>query len=320
MAIEIKQPGLLTTVQDRGRTGYYHLGIPQGGALDQYSYEIANALVGNQGGEAVLECTYMGPEFTADADTIIAVTGAPVDIFINGEAAPMWTALQVSAGSTVKFGFLTKGVRFYVAFAGGIDVPEVMESRSTYLLGGLGGFEGRKLDAGDKLPLTTPGVFQARTLAEKYRPEFGDRRQYRVVLGLYDHLLEEEGIKNLLTEEWTLTPVADRSGLRFEGPGVTWKEREQPFGAGSDPSNIVDAGYAVGSIQIPGGTQPIVLHRDAVSGGGYAMVATVISADMDLLARSQPGTTVNFTRVTVDEALEARKAASALLEEAKASL
>lgn len=87
MAIEIKQPGLLTTVQDRGRTGYYHLGIPQGGALDQYSYEIANALVGNQGGEAVLECTYMGPEFTADADTIIAVTGAPVDIFINGEAA-----------------------------------------------------------------------------------------------------------------------------------------------------------------------------------------------------------------------------------------
>lgn len=320
MAIEIKQPGLLTTVQDRGRTGYYHLGIPQGGALDQYSYEIANALVGNQGGEAVLECTYMGPEFTADADTIIAVTGAPVDIFINGEAAPMWTALQISAGSTVKFGFLTKGVRFYVAFAGGIDVPEVMESRSTYLLGGLGGFEGRKLDAGDKLPLTTPGTFQSRTLAEKYRPEFGDRRQYRVVLGLYDHLLEEEGIKNLLTEEWTLTPVADRSGLRFEGPGVTWKEREQPFGAGSDPSNIVDAGYAVGSIQIPGGTQPIVLHRDAVSGGGYAMVATVISADMDLLARSQPGTKVNFTRVTVDEALEARKAASALLEEAKASL
>lgn len=320
MAIEIKQPGLLTTVQDRGRTGYYHLGIPQGGALDQYSYEIANALVGNQGGEAVLECTYMGPEFTADADTIIAVTGAPVDIFINGEAAPMWTALQVSAGSTVKFGFLTKGVRFYVAFAGGIDVPEVMESRSTYLLGGLGGFKGRKLDAGDKLPLTTSGVFQARTLAEKYRPEFGDKRQYRVVLGLYDHLLEEEGIKNLLTEEWTLTPVADRSGLRFEGPGVTWKEREQPFGAGSDPSNIVDAGYAVGSIQIPGGTQPIVLHRDAVSGGGYAMVATVISADMDLLARSQPGTKVNFTRVTVDEALEARKAASALLEEAKASL
>ncbi len=114
--------------------------------------------------------------------------------------------------------------------------------------------------------------------------------------------------------EWTLTPVADRMGLRFDGPGAPWKEEEQPFGAGQDPSNITDAGYPVGSIQIPGGTQPIVLHCDAVSGGGYAQAATVISADMDLFARLTPGAKVRFVPVTMDEALAARAARQARLE------
>jgi urea carboxylase len=113
-------------------------------------------------------------------------------------------------------------------------------------------------------------------------------------------------METLLGAIWTLTPVADRTGLRYSGPEVEWEPRQQPFGAGSDPSNIVDAGYAVGSIQIPGGKEPIVLHRDAVSGGGYAMVATVISADMDLLARSAPGTKTRFRPVSMDEALAAR--------------
>ena len=133
--------------------------------------------------------------------------------------------------------------------------------------------------------------------------------------GLYDHLLTDEGRRRLVEEEWKLTPVADRMGLRFEGPGVEWIQRRQPFGAGSDPSNIVDAGYAVGSIQVPGGTQPIVLHRDAVSGGGYAMVGTVISADMDLLARAAPGTATRFRAVYMEEALQARHERAERLEE-----
>jgi allophanate hydrolase subunit 2 len=117
-----------------------------------------------------------------------------------------------------------------------------------------------------------------------------------------------------------VTPVADRMGLRYSGPGVKWKDREQPFGAGSDPSNIVDAGYAVGSIQIPGGTQPIILHRDAVSGGGYAMVGTVISADMDLVARAAPGTATRFVAVSQDEALVARKELAERKKSARAAL
>lgn len=307
-SITITQPGLSTTVQDRGRFGHYHVGIPQGGALDQYSAELANALVGNVDNEAVLECTYMGPVFTAGADLDIAVTGAPVDLKVNGDTVPTWTRVSLKARDEVSFGVIGGGTRFYVAVAGGIDVPVVLGSRSTYPLGVIGGFRGRKLEAGDVVPVGEPSSPPVGgSVADEFRPEFAREQSVRVILGLYDHRLTERGLANLTGEEWTLTPVADRAGLRYDGPGVEWREREQPFGAGSDPSNIVDAGYAVGSIQIPGGTQPIVLHRDAVSGGGYAMVATVISADMDLVARAAPGTRTRFVPVDMDTALVARK-------------
>lgn len=321
MAIKVGQPGLATTVQDRGRLGYYHLGVPQGGALDQYSYELANALVGNFDGEAALEIAYMGPELTAERDLSVAVTGAPVEVKINGEDQPMWTRLDLTAGDTLSFGMIRGGVRYFVAVSGGIDVPEVMGSRSTYQIGKLGGFNGRKLEAGDVLPVGKSGKLPSvRCVDERFRPEFTTTQKIRILLGLYDHRLSETGLKNLTEQEWTLTPVADRMGMRYDGPGVEWVEREQPFGAGADPSNIVDAGYAVGSIQIPGGTQPIVLHREAVSGGGYAMAATVISADMDLIARAAPGTKTQFLVVSMEEALAARQERQTLLDEAVSSV
>lgn len=308
MDVEIIQPGLATTVQDRGRTGYYHLGIPQGGALDQYSYELGNALVGNLDGEAALECTYMGPEIRAHGRCVVAVTGATVEARVNGDAVPQWTSFSLEADDVLSFGIISEGARFYIAFGGGADVPEVLGSRSTYPLGRLGGVDGRKLEAGDRIIIAEGGGTEVGAeIPEDLRPTFPKALTVRIISGLYDHLLTETGRRNLLEAPWTLTPVADRMGMRFEGPGVEWKERKQPFGAGSDPSNIVDAGYAVGSIQIPGGTQPIILHRDAVSAGGYAMVGTVISADMDVVGRAAPGTVVHFSDVTMDEALEARK-------------
>lgn len=312
MVFEILDPGLSTTVQDQGRPGYYNVGIPQGGSMDQLSAEMANALAGNTAAEAVLECTYMGPRFRTDRAAVIAVTGAPVDVKVNGEVREQWTRLELDAGDEVAFGVLKGGTRFYVAVAGGIDVPLVLGSRSTYGLGSMGGFEGRPLRAGDRIPIgagtgfTRPGG-ALQSIAPELRPVFDKEVEVRVVKGLYDHRLTEAGMQTLLSATWTLTPVADRTGLRYAGPEVEWKPRKQPFGAGSDPSNIVDAGYAVGSIQIPGGKEPIVLHRDAVSGGGYAMVATVISADMDLVARSAPGTRTHFRAVSMDEALAARK-------------
>lgn len=311
MAFEIKSPGLSTTVQDQGRTGHYNVGIPQSGSMDQYSPELGNVLVGNTPTEAVLECTYLGPVLTTDQEAVVAVTGAPVEVKVNGAPVPQWTRFRLNPGDELSFGVIKGGTRYYIAVQGGIDVPEVLGSRSTYVLGAIGGFKGRKLEAGDLLPVGAPlnggALPEADTVPDDFRPAFAKEQTVRIVLGLYDHRLTEEGLDNLLNGEWKVTPVADRMGLRYSGPGVKWKEREQPFGAGSDPSNIVDAGYAVGSIQIPGGTQPIILHRDAVSGGGYAMVGTVISADMDLLARAAPGTATTFVAVSQEEALAARR-------------
>ncbi len=310
MAFEIKVPGLATTVQDQGRNGYYSVGIPQSGSMDQYSAELGNALVGNTPKEAVLECTYLGPTLVTNEDALIAVTGAPVEVKVNGERRQQWSQLRLQAGDELSFGVIQGGTRYYICVQGGIDVPEVLGSRSTYLLGAFGGFLGRKLAAGDVVPVGSPSqkaVPHVGTVPESIRPVFEKEQIVRIVLGLYDHRLTETGLQNLLTGEWKVTPVADRMGLRYSGPGVEWKDRDQPFGAGSDPSNIVDAGYAVGSIQIPGGTQPIILHRDAVSGGGYAMVGTVVTADMDLVARAAPGTVTRFKAISQSDAIAARR-------------
>ena len=307
MAFDILEPGLATTVQDKGRPGYYNVGIPQSGSMDQLSAEMANACVGNSASEAVLECTYIGPMLRTTTPTVVAITGAPVEVFVNGERRQQWTRLELAADDVLSFGIIQGGTRYYLAVAGGIDVPVILGSRSSYVLGAVGGFEGRTLRAGDRVPfgtfVTTGGHS---SIPPELRPTFLKQLDVRVLVGLYDHRLTDAGLQTLLTATWKLTSVADRMGLRYSGPAVEWKSRKQPFGAGSDPSNIVDAGYAVGSIQIPGGKEPIVLHRDAVSGGGYAMVATVISADMDLLARSAPGTATRFRAVTMDEAVAAR--------------
>lgn len=309
MSLEMITPGLATTVQDRGRFGYYRFGFPQGGSMDQYAATLANRIVGNTADEAVLECTYMGPKFTTDTDTTVAITGAPVDVFVNGETVEQNARIQLNDGDEVSFGVLRGGARFYIAVAGGIDVPSVLGSRSTYPIGRIGGLHGRAIEAGDVIPVGSvlPEKLPRMNRApEHLLPHFSSEMNVRIMFGLYDHKLTHEGRENLKNEIWTLTPVADRMGLRFDGPGATWTEGEQPFGAGQDPSNIVDAGYAIGSIQIPGGTQPIILHCDAISGGGYAQAGTVISADMDLLARLSPGAKVRFVPVSMDEALDAR--------------
>ena len=310
MAFDVLEPGLSTTAQDQGRIGYYKFGLPQGGSMDQYSATLANRLVGNTVSDAVLECTYIGPKLVSTTNAVIAVTGAPVDVFVNGQLVPEYERIELLAGDELKFGVIKGGTKYFIAVHGGIDVPEVLGSRSTYPIGAIGGVDGRALVAGDVVPVgvgSDNGLPVVTSIAVDDRPVFSKDVKVRVMLGLYDHNLSAKGLDSLLNSEWTLTPVADRMGLRYSGPGVEWKDREQPFGAGQDPSNIVDAGYAVGSIQIPGGTQPIILHRDAVSGGGYAMVATVISADMDLVARCAPGTKTRFVAVNMEEALAARQ-------------
>ncbi len=306
MAIEIIEPGLAASIQDQGRPGYYNVGIPPSGALDLFSAAAANVLVGNPSDAAVIESTYMGPKLRFTEDTVAAVTGADIPVKINGHTAPMWESFPVKTGDELSFGILEQGARMYVAVAGSFAVPEVLGSRSLYALGAFGGFEGRALQAGDLLPTGTAVGTPGRVLPNELRPQLSREVDIRVVIGLYDYRLTDKGLSALLDQPWKLTTVADRIGFRYSGHSLDWKERKQPFGAGSDPSNITDAGYPIGSIQVPGGIEPIILHRDAVSGGGYAMVATVISADLDVVAQCSPGTQTRFRPVSLEDALEAR--------------
>lgn len=309
MAIEVIKPGLATTVQDAGRPGYYNVGIPLSGALDQYAMRVANLLVGNNEGAAVLEASLLAPELVFRAPAIVAIAGAEATPKINGEARPRNESFAVKADDRLTFDFMKSGARNYLAVAGGIDVPVVLGSRSLYGLGALGGFAGRKLAAGDILPVGKPqsGARAGRTLPKDLAAAYPRSLELRVVTGLYFHRLTEEAANTFFEDTWTVAPEADRIGYRYrKGRPLAFRERKQPFGAGSDPSNIVDAGYPYGSIQVPGGLEPIILHRDAVSGGGYAMIGTVISADMDRVAQMQPNNQARFVRVDMAAALKAR--------------
>ena len=309
MAIEVIKPGLATTVQDFGRPGYYNVGIPLSGALDQYALRVANLLVGNDEGAAVLEASLLAPELVFRAPAIVAIAGAEATPKLNGEARPRNESFAVKADDRLTFDFMKSGARIYIAVAGGIDVPVVLGSRSLYGLGALGGFSGRKLAAGDLLPVGKPrsGARAGCALPKDLIPVYPRSLELRVVTGLYFHRLTEEAANTFFEDTWTVAPEADRIGYRYrKGRPLTFRERKQPFGAGSDPSNIVDAGYPYGSIQVPGGLEPIILHRDAVSGGGYAMIGTVISADMDRIAQMQPNNQARFVRVDMAEALRAR--------------
>jgi biotin-dependent carboxylase-like uncharacterized protein len=317
MAIKVLKPGLATTVQDLGRPGYYHIGIPLSGGMDRHALAAANLLVGNPEGAAVLEAVFMGPELEFTEDALVAITGADLPPKLDGERRKTWTSFKVKRGQVLSFDFLKQGARGYIAVSGGIDVPVVLGSRSTYALGALGGFNGRKLEAGDELPVgkTAATVKDGRTVAKELRGQpAGMPTELRAMPGLYWHRITEAAGNGFFSDTWKVAPEADRIGYRFKGgKPLEFVPREPPFGAGSDPSNITDACYPYGSIQVPGGTEPIVLHRDAVSGGGYFMVGTVIAADMDLIGQLQPNTPVKFVKVGMDQALAARKNRAELL-------
>ncbi|MGI9306136.1 MAG: biotin-dependent carboxyltransferase family protein, partial [Gammaproteobacteria bacterium] len=287
MAIKVKTPGLATTVQDLGRPGYYHLGIPIGGAMDRFALRAGNMLVGNEESAACLEVVFLGPELEFDTDATVAVTGAELQPKVNGEARDTWSAFSVRAGDTLTFDYLKAGARAYIAIAGGIATPMMLDSRSTYAIGARGGVEGRALQADDELPVgPSPDSVRAdgsRTVPVELRRMPDQTARLRVLPGLYSHRLTPQSLERFFTDTWKVASEADRMGYRFQGgKELEFVDREPPFGAGSDPSNITDACYPYGSIQVPSGAEPIVLHRDAVSGGGYFMLGTIISADMDL--------------------------------------
>ncbi len=308
--ISVVDPGLHTTVQDLGRGGHYAMGLPPSGALDQYSHRCANLLVGNAATAATLEVTMAGPALHFRQAALIAVTGGDADIAIDDRPAEPWTAHAVRPDQIVRIGMLRTGARAYLAVRGGMDSPPFLDSRSTYTNSRIGGLSGEPLKAGDVLPLGDETAAQGRAGAfidRLLRPPLSAEATVRVVEGLCNHRFTRESLNEFFSATFTVTSVSDRTGYRLDGPALSFVDRVQPFGAGDNPSNVVDLGYPVGSIQAPNGSQAICLMRDAVTGGGYATLGTVISSDVDLLAQMKAPDRVRFESVDLEGALAARK-------------
>ena len=253
-SIEVLSSGLLTTVQDLGRRGYQRFGIPVCGALDPVSLRIANVMVGNQEGEAGLEITALGPTLRFTSDSVFALVGADFKVDVNGIEVRTWESVEVSADSVLSIGAASDGLRSYLAIAGGVDVPLVMNSRSTDLKGEFGGFEGRPLREGDSLPVgDSPHVasWSQRGLPAgiSRQPTFGQEFQIRVVMGPQEGEFTQRGVETMLTSEYTVTADSDRMGYRLEGAQIAHER-------GPD---IVSDGTALGSVQVPGSGQPIIL-------------------------------------------------------------
>ncbi len=300
--------GLLTTVQDRGRYGYQRYGMPVSGAMDVFSLELANLLVGNDPGGACLEATISGPELEFTGAIWVAITGADMDPHLNGQGIPMNTAVDVRPGDRLGFRGLRSGCRTYIAFAGGIAVPLVMGSRSTYLRAGIGGFQGRALMPGDELPLggfeplSPSGRFSTgsdkrkprlKKLPEGLIPEYRHEQTIRIISGPEAHNFEIAGLRSFLSAEYTVTAQSDRMGYRLSGEPI--KHRE-------GMTNIISAGISPGTVQVPADGQPIILMADRQTSGGYARIANVITVDLTLLAQMRPGDIVRFQETTLVKA------------------
>ena len=314
---EIVQPGIFSTVQDLGRKGYLASGIPPSGAMDRFALKMGNLLVKNPLGEAGIEMTVVGLTIRFFEDTVVSFTGGVFDIKRNGRSIPQWETVEVRKGDVISVGKQEKGWRGYLCVAGGVDVPVVLGSKSTYTMGALGGFRGRPLKKGDivlagssREPLSS---LQGRKVKKEVLPDLESARVLRVVMGPQDDYLAEESIETFLTAPYKVSPKANRVGYRFEGPQFKFRQVDKAKDAGSDPSNIVDDGNAIGAIQIPGGVEPICLAVDGVSMGGYVKIACLIAADMDRMAQLKIGDTMKFESVNVDEARN-------ILEQAEASV
>ena len=303
---EVIQPGIFSTVQDLGRRGYFASGIPPSGAMDRCALRLGNLLVQNPLGEAGLEMTAQGLTLRALQETVVALTGGRFEAAVNGNPVPRWETVPLRPGDLLDIGPALSGWRGYVCVAGGIDVPQVLGSKSTYTLGGMGGVRGRVLKKGDFLQVGTPRGPLDSLKGRKARPDILPRedaeKRLRVVLGPQDDHVKEESIADFLNSDYRVSIRANRVGYRFEGPQLYFKERAESRDAGLDPSNIVDDGNAIGAIQIPAGKEPICLGVDGVTMGGYVKIACLIAADMDRMAQLPLREVMRFESVTVEEA------------------
>ena len=294
MGIKIIKAGLLTTIQDMGRYGYQETGMSVSGVMDTRSTSLANILVGNEENEAVLEVTMMGPTIEFTADNMIAVTGGDLGAKLDGADLPRYEAVLVKAGQTLSFAMPKTGARAYVAFAGGLNVPVVMGSKSTNLKSKIGGFEGRKLEAGDEIGFTAPKTSLPNMEKRKLQvPDFSAKEHViRVVLGPQDDCFPQSSIDTFYNSVYTISNEYDRMGCRMQGPVIKHK-------VGGD---IITDGISFGAVQVPSHGNPIVMMADHQTTGGYTKIGNVISVDLPILAQSMPGHKIHFKWISIEAA------------------
>ncbi len=292
-------PGMLTTVQDSGRWGYQGKGMPVAGAMDMQAFVLGNILVGNDENAAALEVTLMGPTLSvAEGEGVVAVTGADLGFKVNGGDVPNWTVVSVKAGDVLSFTAPRSGCRAYLCVSGGIDVPRVMESRSTYTRAKVGGLEGRALKKGDTLRCGESAPLWKRceglVCPEALRPLRDPAAPLRVIPGPQDDLFTEKGLASFYGTEYVVSNSADRMGYRMDGEPI------EHTGA----ADIISDAIPLGAVQVPGHGQPIVMLADRQTTGGYTKIGVVCSVDVASLSQRLPGATVRFVKISLKDAVE----------------
>jgi antagonist of KipI len=295
--IEVIKPGMFTTVQDLGRPDYQRFGIPASGAMDTFSLRVANLLVGNRESEAAIECTLVGPQLKFLHEGIIALTGADLSFTLNGQPLALWKTIRVAPGDILQSGSARHGCRAYMAVGGGLDVPLIMGSSSTFVRGGYGGFQGRSLRAGDLLAANTATPVRqtpmpGRIFPSKYRPDLYEDRPVRFIPGPQAESFMKASMDTLTSHPYILSNESDRMGFRLIGP-------ELIHTSGAD---IISDYITMGSIQVPGDGQPIVLMSDCQVTGGYTKIGVVIGVDLPYLAQKKPGDSLFFEMTNIEHA------------------
>lgn len=294
--LEVLKPGLLTTIQDLGRPGYQQYGMVVAGAMDAFSLQVGNLLVGNSRQEAGLEITLMGPELRILEDAIVAICGADLSPTLDEEPVSLWKTFYVGKGKILRFGQPKAGARAYLTVAGGLDVTPVMNSKSTYVKAGIGGLNGRALQRGDIIRCAGERNLNKKIVHRGLHPDdiphYPLAREIKVILGPDVDAFSEESKEIFLTSTYTVSNQCDRMGFRLTGSAIRHK-------SGAD---IISDAIALGTIQVPVSGEPIILLADRQTTGGYTRIATVISVDIPFVSQMRPGSKMTFKSVSLEEA------------------
>jgi biotin-dependent carboxylase-like uncharacterized protein len=313
---KVIKKGLETSVQDYpGRMGYLNQGFPPSGPMDSWSFRLSNLLVGNSESSAALECQFMGPTLGFEKDCIISICGADMQPKLDGKPIPLWQSIKIKQGQVLELSYCLAGARTYISVDGGIDTEPWLGSKSTFHKAGVGGVEGRAIQEGQLIKVGDGNGQEGKQVKNNCKPNIQSDGNWEieVVRGPNDDWLDEKGYKTFQNANWKMQARSDRTGLRLDGPTLTFNEKATNKSPehGYEPSNIIDQGYPIGGINLAGQT-PIILVNDGPSMGGFIVPYTVPSAAFWKLGQAKPGDILKFKEVTVEQAQEMRRAQTSI--------